>query len=158
MDRDEPVTEARAAEAADLDLRTTFDLVELMNLEDAAVPAAVAGARVDIAAVVDPFCAQQRQAFGDIDMLIGIAPRTARVVNANRFISLDLAAHRFRWRERDLAEGNPDAGMQFAGDVDLSGVRERRVHALGFDGVFGCDHALNWLPGASDAARDDSCL
>jgi len=53
MDRDEPVTEARASEAADLDLRTTLELVELMNREDATVPAAVAGARGDVAAVVD---------------------------------------------------------------------------------------------------------
>src|SRR5438552_3712417 len=53
MERDEPVTEARAADAADLDLRTTFELVELINREDAAVPAAVAGARSDVAAVVD---------------------------------------------------------------------------------------------------------
>ncbi|SRR5712691_2016481 len=53
MDRDEPVTEARGAEAADLDLRTTLELVELMNREDAAVPAAVAAARSDVAAVVD---------------------------------------------------------------------------------------------------------
>src|SRR2546425_12552475 len=53
MDRDEPVTEARAPEAADVDLRTTLDLVELMNREDATVPAAVAGARGDVAAVAD---------------------------------------------------------------------------------------------------------
>ncbi len=53
MDRDESVTEARASEAADLDLRTTLELVELMNREDATVPGAVAGARADIAAVVD---------------------------------------------------------------------------------------------------------
>ena len=69
MDRDEPVTEARAAEAADLDLRTTFDLVELMNLEDAAVPAAVAGARVDVAAVVDEIV--ERLGLGGRLILVG---------------------------------------------------------------------------------------
>jgi N-acetylmuramic acid 6-phosphate etherase len=53
MDRDELVTEARAAGGADLDLRSTRELVELMNREDAIVPAAVAAAGEEIAAVVD---------------------------------------------------------------------------------------------------------
>ena len=42
MDRDELVTEARAAEGVDLDLRSTRELVELMNREDSSVPPAVA--------------------------------------------------------------------------------------------------------------------
>jgi N-acetylmuramic acid 6-phosphate etherase len=50
---DAPVTEAHGAESADLDLRSTAELVALMNREDARVPAAVAGALRDIAAVVD---------------------------------------------------------------------------------------------------------
>src|SRR5262245_21172404 len=50
---DAPVTEAHGAESADLDLRSTAQLVALMNREDARVPAAVAGAAGDVAAVVD---------------------------------------------------------------------------------------------------------
>jgi N-acetylmuramic acid 6-phosphate etherase len=53
MDRDELVTEERAAGAADLDLRSTRELVELMNREDATVATVVAAARDEIAAVVD---------------------------------------------------------------------------------------------------------
>src|SRR5437763_9975985 len=85
-----------------------------------------AGATVDlfdITAVADPFCARRRKALRDVAMKRRITPGTARVVNANRFVHLDFAADRFRWRERDLAEGNPDVGMQLTGDVDLSGVR-----------------------------------
>ena len=53
MDRDELVTEARLPESADLDLRSTRELVELMNREDSSVAAAVAAAGDEIAAVVD---------------------------------------------------------------------------------------------------------
>ncbi len=53
MERDEVVTEARAAGSSDLDLRSTRELVELMNREDATVAAAVAAAGDEIAAVVD---------------------------------------------------------------------------------------------------------
>src|SRR5215211_3179378 len=48
-----PATEARDAAAADLDLRSTPDLVALMNREDAVVPTAVADAAEAVAAVVD---------------------------------------------------------------------------------------------------------
>jgi N-acetylmuramic acid 6-phosphate etherase len=53
MERDRLVTETRTEGGADLDLRSTRELVELMNREDATVPAAVAGATDEIAAVVD---------------------------------------------------------------------------------------------------------
>jgi N-acetylglucosamine-6-phosphate deacetylase len=46
-------TEARDAAGADLDLRSTAELVELMNAADATVPAAVADASPAIAALVD---------------------------------------------------------------------------------------------------------
>jgi N-acetylmuramic acid 6-phosphate etherase len=50
---DHLVTEARSAAASDLDLRTTRELVALMNHEDATVPAVVAAAGADIAAAID---------------------------------------------------------------------------------------------------------
>jgi len=53
MGLDDLITEARSAEARDLDLRSTEELVELMNRQDAAVPAAVASSAADIAAVID---------------------------------------------------------------------------------------------------------
>src|SRR5436190_21024978 len=53
MGLDDLITEARSAEARDLDLRSTEELVELMNRSDAAVPAAVASAAAAVAAVID---------------------------------------------------------------------------------------------------------
>jgi N-acetylmuramic acid 6-phosphate etherase len=53
-------TEARDAAGADLDLRSTRELVELMNAEDATVPVAVAGASAAIAALIDAVVARLR--------------------------------------------------------------------------------------------------
>ena len=50
---DELATEAWNPEAADLDLRSTAELVELMNAEDASVPEAVAAAGAAVASAID---------------------------------------------------------------------------------------------------------
>ena len=53
MGLDDLITEARSDDTRDLDLRSTSELVELMNQRDAAVPTAVASSAADIAVVVD---------------------------------------------------------------------------------------------------------
>ena len=53
MGLDELITEAVGKNGHDLDLRSTRELVELMNREDAAVPAVVAGAAGEISALID---------------------------------------------------------------------------------------------------------
>ena len=53
MGLDDLITEARSAETRDLDLRSTGELVALMNHEDAVVPAAVASSAAAVAAVID---------------------------------------------------------------------------------------------------------
>jgi N-acetylmuramic acid 6-phosphate etherase len=58
MADDQPVTEARADASADLDLRSTRELVDEMNRQDATVAGAVAAALGDIAAVVDEIAAR----------------------------------------------------------------------------------------------------
>jgi N-acetylmuramic acid 6-phosphate etherase len=50
---DDPLTEARGAASSDLDLRSTGELLDLMNREDATVAGAVGNALAEIAAVVD---------------------------------------------------------------------------------------------------------
>ncbi len=55
---DELATEARDSSAADLDLRSTAEIVGLMNDEDACVPAAVGRARAEIAAAIDVVAAR----------------------------------------------------------------------------------------------------
>jgi N-acetylmuramic acid 6-phosphate etherase len=52
------VTEARAPTGADHDLRSTAELVELMNRQDAGVAAAVDAARAQIAAAIDEIAAR----------------------------------------------------------------------------------------------------
>jgi N-acetylmuramic acid 6-phosphate etherase len=51
--RPEPITEVAAEAHADLDLRSTQELVELLNDEDATVPAAVQAALPSLAAAID---------------------------------------------------------------------------------------------------------
>src|SRR5438477_9443967 len=53
MGLEDLITEARSAETRDLDLRSNEELVELMNRQDAAVPAAVASSAADIVAVIE---------------------------------------------------------------------------------------------------------
>jgi len=55
---DELPTEAWDPEGANLDLRSTRELVDLMNAQDATVPAAVAGAAGAIAATIDAIAAR----------------------------------------------------------------------------------------------------
>jgi N-acetylmuramic acid 6-phosphate etherase len=55
---DDLVTEARAASRADYDVRSTLELVELMNAGDATVPAAVLSAASEIAAAIDAIVAR----------------------------------------------------------------------------------------------------
>jgi N-acetylmuramic acid 6-phosphate etherase len=54
---DDLVTEARAATGADHDLRSTEELVELMNRQDSSVPAAVDAARAQMTAAIDEIVA-----------------------------------------------------------------------------------------------------
>jgi N-acetylmuramic acid 6-phosphate etherase len=54
----DPVTERYVSDRADLDLRPTLDLVELINDEDANVAAAVRGASPAIAAAIDAIVAR----------------------------------------------------------------------------------------------------
>jgi N-acetylmuramic acid 6-phosphate etherase len=49
----EPITEFRRADRADLDLRSTLELVELINAEDATVAGAVHGIAGELAAAID---------------------------------------------------------------------------------------------------------
>jgi N-acetylmuramic acid 6-phosphate etherase len=58
MNGPEPVTEQREALHADIDLRSTLELVELVNDEDARVAPAVRGAAPSLAAAIDAIVAR----------------------------------------------------------------------------------------------------
>jgi N-acetylmuramic acid 6-phosphate etherase len=144
-------TEARDAAGADLDLRTTRELVELMNTSDATVPTAVAGASTQVAALIDAVVA--RLAAG------------GRLVYAGAGTSGRLAA-------LDAAECGPTFG---AGDVVLAVSTEqeseeddaeagaRAVIALGIstaDAVVGISASGRspFVRGALEAARAAGAL
>jgi N-acetylmuramic acid 6-phosphate etherase len=144
-------TEARDAAGADLDLRSTRELVELMNAEDATVPAAVAGASAGIAALIDAIVARLR--------------RSGRLVYAGAGSSGRLAA-------LDAAECGPTFS---AGDVVLAVAAEqdaeeddaaaggRAVEALGVsaaDAVVGISASGRspYVRGALEAARASGAL
>jgi len=61
MGLDELITEAVGQNGRDLDLRPTRELVELMNREDATVPAAVANAASEVAALIDAIVERLRR-------------------------------------------------------------------------------------------------
>ena len=76
---DELATEAWNADDLDLDLRSTAELVELMNAEDASVPTAVAGAADAIAAAIDAIAARLQSGGRLIYVGAGTSGRLAAV-------------------------------------------------------------------------------
>ena len=92
-----------------------------------------------VAALQDPVLADARQALLDIALEAGIAPGAAGIVNADGGVGFDLAAHRLGMRERDLAHGHAQAGVDAALQVNAAAVGQG-LGALRFDGVFGSDH------------------
>jgi DNA-binding GntR family transcriptional regulator len=128
---DDLVTEARSVEAHDHDLRSTRELVELMNREDAGVPAAVAAAADEIAATID--AAAARLAAGgrtevDLAALQNLVEETREATSAGdvpRLVELNHAFHEGVWRAarnrylagelrllRSLIEGRQDTTLR----------------------------------------------
>jgi len=144
-------TEARDAAGADLDLRTTRELVELMNTADAAVPIAVAGASTQVAALIDAVVA--RLAAG------------GRLVYAGAGTSGRLAA-------LDAAECGPTFGAggvvlavstEHESEEDDAGAGARAITALGVsttDAVVGISASGRspFVRGALEAARAAGAL
>jgi N-acetylmuramic acid 6-phosphate etherase len=81
-DLDALLTEAHDAAGADLDLRSTLELVELMNAADAVVPGAVAAAAPAISAAIDAIAGR----VGDKGRLIYVGAGTS-----GRLAALDAA-------------------------------------------------------------------
>src|SRR5436853_1994421 len=77
-----------------------------------------------VAAFQYPILSQGRQALNRVERHARIAPRTAGVVNADRFVYFDLAGNRLRRREIYFAERHADVGMDLPGDENLAGIRQ----------------------------------
>jgi N-acetylmuramic acid 6-phosphate etherase len=130
MDRDELVTEARAAEGADLDRRSTRELVELMNREDASVPGAVAAAGDAIAAVVEELV--ERLGRGGRFVLVG-AGSSGRLAQAEaaeceatfstspgQVVAVVAGGEAQSSLDREAAEDDDDAGRRALASIGLT--------------------------------------
>ena len=130
MDRDEFVTEARAPQHADLDLRSTRELIELMNREDASVPAAVAAESEEIAAVVDELV--ERLGRGGRLVLVG-AGSSGRLAQAEaaeceatfstrpgQVVAVVAGENVHSSLEREAAEDDEDAGRRALAALSLT--------------------------------------
>ena len=129
MGLDDLITEARSAETRDLDLRSTDQLVELMNRQDTAVPAAVASQAAGIAAAVDAVV-ERLQAGGRLVYVgAGTSGRLAEVdayecestfsAEPGQVVALVAGAGAPSSFEQEAAEDDADAGRR---DVHSLGV------------------------------------
>ena len=149
---DELGTEARDAAGADLDLRTTLELVELMNAEDATVAPAVAGAAASIAALVDDVAA--RLDAGGRLVYVGAGtsgpPRRAR----RRRVRADVLGSRGdRARRAETTRRRGRRGRRRR-------RRSRRSASAAADAVVGISASGRspWVVGALEAARARGAL
>lgn len=119
---DELVTEARNPEWSELDLRSTRDLVDLMNAEDASVPAAVAGAAPGIARAIDAVAARLGAGGRLIYVGAGTSGRLAALDAAEcestfstapgQVVALLAGGHSSPPTEQEAAEDDAEAGAR----------------------------------------------
>jgi N-acetylmuramic acid 6-phosphate etherase len=129
MGLDDLITEARSAETRDLDLRSTDQLVELMNRQDTAVPAAVASQVADIAAAVDAIVERLQVGGRLVYVGAGTSGRLAEVdayecestfsAEPGQVVALVAGAGSPSSFEQEAAEDDADAGRR---DVHSIGV------------------------------------
>ena len=155
MGLDDLITEARSAETRDLDLRSTEQLVELMNTQDAAVPAAVASSAAGITAVIDTVV-ERLQAGGRLVYVGAGSSGRLAAVDASECESTFSAAP---GQVVALLAGadTPSALEQEAAEDDAESGR-RDVHSLGVgatDAVIGVSASgrTPYVLGAVEAAR-----
>jgi N-acetylmuramic acid 6-phosphate etherase len=127
---DQLATEAWDAAGADLDLRPTVELVELMNAEDSVVPTAVAEAREAIAAAVDAIASNLQQGGRLIYVGAGTSGRLAAVDAAEcestfstppgQVVALVAGGAASSAPEQEAAEDDESAGGAELGDCDVS--------------------------------------
>jgi N-acetylmuramic acid 6-phosphate etherase len=149
-------TEARDAAGADLDLRSTIELVELMNAEDATVPAAVAAAGPAIAGLIDDVAA--RLALGGRLVYVGagtsgrlaaldaVECETTFSVEPGRVVALIAGERAASTAQQEAAEDDETAGR---GDVERLALGDR-------DAVIGISASGRspYVRAALEAARD----
>jgi N-acetylmuramic acid 6-phosphate etherase len=164
MGLDDLITEARSAETHDLDLRSTSELVELMNRQDAAVPAAVASSAADIAAVVDTVV-DRLQAGGRLVYVGAGSSGRLAAVDASECEATFSAAPGQVVALLAGADAPSSLEQEAAEDDVIAGRRD--VHALGVgatDAVIGISasgrtpYVLGAMEAAASAGAATACL
>jgi N-acetylmuramic acid 6-phosphate etherase len=160
MGLDELPTESRGEGAADLDLRSTRELVELMNAHDATVAAAVGAAAEAIASAVDAIVERLDRSgrlvyagagtSGALAALDAAECESTFAVPAGQVVALVAGADLPTSSQRDAAEDDPAAG---ASDVDRLGLGP-------CDAVVGVSASgrTPYVLGAVEAAADAGAL
>jgi N-acetylmuramic acid 6-phosphate etherase len=164
MGLDDLITEARSAETRDLDLRSTEELVGLMNQQDAGVPAAVASSAADIAAVIDTVV-DRLQAGGRLVYVGAGSSGQLATVDASECESTFSAAPG-QVVALLAGAGAPSALEQEAAEDDTEAGR-RDVHSLGVaatDAVIAISasgrtpYVLGAIEAASSAGAATACI
>ena len=164
MGLDDLITEARSAETRDLDLRSTEELVGLMNQQDAAVPAAVASSAADIAAVVDAVV-ERLQAGGRLVYVgAGSSGRLAAVDASEcestfssapgQVVALLAGADAPSPLEQEAAEDDADAGRR---DVHSLGVAATDA-VIGISASGRTPYVLGAIEAAAAAGAATACI
>ena len=155
VELDALATEAWREDAADLDLRSTAELVALMNAEDASVPALVAAAGASIAAAIDAVSERLLAGGRLVYVGAGTSGRLALVdavecestfgVEPGRVVALVAGGATATATAQEAAEDDRDAGA--------AAVRELGVDAS--DAVVGLSASgrTPYVVGALDEAR-----
>jgi N-acetylmuramic acid 6-phosphate etherase len=164
MGLDDLITEARSAETRDLDLRSTGELVALMNRQDAAVPAAVASANDDLAAVVDTVVDRLQSGGRLIYVGAGTSGRLADVdaseceatfsAAPGQVVALVAGADALSWLEQEAAEDDAAAGRR---DVHALGVGATDV-LIGISASGRTPYVLGAIEAARAAGAATACL
>ena len=123
----ERITEAARADHADLDLRSSAELVSLMSAQDATVPWAVAAAGDEIAAAVDEIVERMPRGGRLIYVGAGTSGRIAAVdaaecestfsMPAERVVALVAGGAAASALEQEAAEDDADAGARELGQL-----------------------------------------
>jgi N-acetylmuramic acid 6-phosphate etherase len=154
---DDLVTEAPSPGASDIDLRSTRELVGLMNHEDASVPAVVAAAGDDIAAAVDAIVERLADGGRLIYVGAGSSGRLAAVdaaecettfaADPGQVVALVAGAHLASALEQEAAEDDAEAGRR-----ELQGLGVARADAVvGISASGRTPYVLGGVDAASDA-------
>jgi N-acetylmuramic acid 6-phosphate etherase len=164
MGLDDLITEARSGETRDLDLRSTEELVGLMNQQDAAVPAAVASSAADIAAVIDAVV-ERLQAGGRLVYVgAGSSGRLAAVDASEcestfssapgQVVSLLAGADAPSSLEQEAAEDDAEAGRR---DVHSLGVAATDA-VIGISASGRTPYVLGAIEAAAAAGAATACI